>query len=236
MRLLQSVSSCEKRKGARSIRRLQRCNGAATSNTSGCLPRRGRRSRAPTGSARSRAESRGSEALMTASRPRPGAAAAGSRRSTQPLLTTSLELNRLVQPRFTSYLENARLTAPYLGFRTQRDLEWDLAVRPPFMSWRQPLALTSTPYLRAAVRMRRHAASRSASLTPSTWSKRAIALRTWRASFSGSLRSFGNANVDRDIRFCCRVLRLAINETSLDRDSSSTGQRFSFHGYLWKRR
>src|SRR5207244_1821269 len=72
-------------------------------------------------------------------------------------------------------------------------------------------ALTSTPYLRAAARMRRHAASRSASLTPSTWSKRAMALRTWRASFSGSLRSFGNANVDRDIRFCCRVLRRAIN-------------------------
>ena len=38
------------------------------------------------------------------------------------------------------------------------------------------------------------AASRSASLTPSTWSKRAIALRTWLAFSSGSLRSFGNAN------------------------------------------
>src|SRR2546429_161567 len=75
------------------------------------------------------------------------------------------------------------------------------------MSWRQPLALTSTPYLRAAVRMRRHAASRSLSLTPSTWSKRAIALRTWRASLSGSLRSLGNANVWAGIRFFCFTLR-----------------------------
>src|SRR5881398_2257484 len=29
---------------------------------------------------------------------------------------------------------------------------------------------------------------------------------------------------------------VAIDGTSLEPDSSSTGQRFSFHGYLWKRR
>ena len=57
-------------------------------------------------------------------------------------------------------------------------------------SWRRkppPVAL-------AAARIRFHARSRSASLTPSTWSNRAIALRTCRASVSGSLRSLGNAN------------------------------------------
>src|SRR4029077_1005667 len=43
--------------------------------------------------------------------------------------------------------------------------------------------------------MRLHAASRSASLTPSTWSKRATALRTWLASLIRSLACFGNANV-----------------------------------------
>ena len=42
--------------------------------------------------------------------------------------------------------------------------------------------------------MRFQATSRSASLTPSTWLKRAIALRTWLAFSSGSLRSFGKAN------------------------------------------
>src|SRR5690348_1453044 len=36
----------------------------------------------------------------------------------------------------------------------------------------------SIPYFRAAALMRRHAASRSELVTPSTWSKRAIALRT----------------------------------------------------------
>src|ERR1700682_6394843 len=75
------------------------------------------------------------------------------------------------------------------------------------MRERQPLALTSTPYFRAAVRIRRHAASRSDSLTPSTWSKRAMALRTCLASFSGSLRSLGNANVPDAIRFFCLALR-----------------------------
>jgi hypothetical protein len=54
-----------------------------------------------------------------------------------------------------------------------RDYEFErraglFAVLPPFMSERQPFALTSTPYFRAAARMRRHAASRSESLTPST--------------------------------------------------------------------
>src|SRR5207244_12926027 len=72
------------------------------------------------------------------------------------------------------------------------------------LSLHDALPISSTPYFRAAARIRRHAASRSASLTPSTWSKRAIALRTCRASFSGSLRSFGNANVERGIRFSCR--------------------------------
>src|SRR5947209_7023595 len=79
-------------------------------------------------------------------------------------------------------------------------------VLPPFMSDRQPFASISTPNLRAAVRIRRHAASRSLSLTPSTWSKRATALRTCRASFSGSLRSFGKAKVVVRIRFLCWVL------------------------------
>jgi hypothetical protein len=49
------------------------------------------------------------------------------------------------------------------------------------------------PYLPAAVRMRAHAWSRSSSVTPSTWSKREIALRTWAASTSGSLRCWGKA-------------------------------------------
>src|ERR1700704_1104861 len=55
--------------------------------------------------------------------------------------------------------------------------------------------------------MRRQAASRSVSLTPSTWSKRAIAFRTWPASFSGSLRSLGKANFSEAIRSLARVLR-----------------------------
>jgi hypothetical protein len=54
--------------------------------------------------------------------------------------------------------------------------------------------------LRAAERIRFQAASRSESLTPSTWSKRATALRTWLAWLSGSLRSFGNANFSDDVR------------------------------------
>jgi hypothetical protein len=80
-------------------------------------------------------------------------------------------------------------------------------VLPPFISWRHPRALTSTPNFRAAVRIRRHAASRSASVTPSTWSKRAMALRTCLASLSGSLRFLVNAKVVERIRFCCRVLK-----------------------------
>jgi len=49
---------------------------------------------------------------------------------------------------------------------------------PPTNSSRQSSADTSTSYLRAAAVMRFHARSRSASLTPSTWSNRAMALRT----------------------------------------------------------
>ncbi len=64
-----------------------------------------------------------------------------------------------------------------------------------FPSSRQLFSLTSTPYLSAAFLIRFHAASRSSSLTPFTWSKRAIALRTWLASSSGSLRSLGKANL-----------------------------------------
>src|SRR3982074_1328739 len=78
-------------------------------------------------------------------------------------------------------------------------------VLPPFMRERQPFACTSTPYFLAAARMRRHAESRSVSLTPSTWSKRAMALRTCPASLSGSLRSFGKANLSEAIRSLDRV-------------------------------
>src|SRR5579864_194440 len=74
------------------------------------------------------------------------------------------------------------------------------------MSERQPLASTFTPNFLAAARMRLHAASRSDSLTPSTWSKRAIALRTCLASFRGSLRSLGKANVPDDMRSLWRPL------------------------------
>jgi len=104
--------------------------------------------------------------------------------------------------------------------------------RPPFISERQPRAEISTPYLRAALRMRRHAASRSASLTPSTWSKRGTALRTWRASLSGSLRCFGNANVCEDIRFFCWLLRFRLRclvvAISRQRDVRDAYPRYSF--------
>ena len=96
------------------------------------------------------------------------------------------------------------------------------------MSERQPLALTSTPYLRAAARMRRHAASRSASLTPSTWSNRAIALRTWLASFNGSLRSFGNAKVERDILFLRRVVTVDITRKATAARSVKRPHRSGF--------
>lgn len=62
------------------------------------------------------------------------------------------------------------------------------------LSWnssRQLVSDTSTPNFFAAARIRFQAWSRSESLTPSTWSKRAMASRTWAASFRGSLRSFG---------------------------------------------
>src|SRR6202034_2783933 len=55
--------------------------------------------------------------------------------------------------------------------------------------------------------IRFHARSRSASVTPSTWLKRAIALRTCRASVSGSLRSLGNAKSLSASRSSSAVLR-----------------------------
>jgi hypothetical protein len=67
---------------------------------------------------------------------------------------------------------------------------------------RQPRSEISTSNLRAAARIRRHARSRSASLTPSTWLNLARAFRTWRASQIGSLRSLGNANSESGNRFC----------------------------------
>jgi hypothetical protein len=54
--------------------------------------------------------------------------------------------------------------------------------------------------------MRFQARSRSVSLTPSTWPKRAMALRTWAASLSGSLRSSGAANWLSESRFSSAVL------------------------------
>src|SRR5258708_30760355 len=77
------------------------------------------------------------------------------------------------------------------------------------MRERQPLAFTSTPYFLAAARIRLQAASRSDSVTPSTWSKRAIALRTCPASFNGSLRSLGKANVQAGMPVISRALRTA---------------------------
>src|SRR6185437_5165766 len=62
-----------------------------------------------------------------------------------------------------------------------------------FPSSCQLFSWTSTPYFLAAFLIRSQASSRSLSETPSTWSKRAIALRTWLAFSIGSLRSFGNA-------------------------------------------
>src|SRR5215831_14748013 len=49
------------------------------------------------------------------------------------------------------------------------------------------------------------ACSRSASVTSSTWSKRAIAVRTCAASVSGSLRLSGNAKTLSGRRFLSRV-------------------------------
>src|SRR5438445_9683877 len=95
-----------------------------------------------------------------------------------------------------------------------RWLDPSIPARDYFINDRHPCTWISTPNLRAAARMRRHAASRSASVTPSTWSNRAMALRTWLASFNGSLRSLGNANVDRDILFLRRVVTADIGVTS----------------------
>ena len=108
--------------------------------------------------------------------------------------------------------------------------------RPPFISERQPRAEICTPYLRAALRMRRQAASRSASLTPSTWSNRATALRTCRASLSGSLRCSGNANVCDDIRSLERVLRFRllclVVAISRQREIREPYLRYSFDAIL----
>src|SRR5438309_4981446 len=65
----------------------------------------------------------------------------------------------------------------------------------------------SIPYFLAADLIRRHAASRSDLLTSLTWLNLAIALRTCRASVSGSLRSLGNANFDEETS--CSVCELS---------------------------
>jgi hypothetical protein len=57
----------------------------------------------------------------------------------------------------------------------------------------------STPKRFAADSIRFHAARRSAAVTPSTWLKRAAALRTWEAFSKGSLRCLGKANLLVDI-------------------------------------
>src|SRR5438309_11992107 len=88
-----------------------------------------------------------------------------------------------------------------------RWLDPSIPARDYFINDRHPCTWISTPNLRAAARMRFHAASRSSSVTPSTWSNRATALRTWRASVIGSLRSFVNAKRSRGSLFFWRVLR-----------------------------
>ena len=78
---------------------------------------------------------------------------------------------------------------------------------PPLKRSRQSLADTPTSYFLAAARIFFHALSRSASVTPSTWSNRAMAFRTCLASLSGSFRSSGKAKFASDIRFFWAVLR-----------------------------
>jgi hypothetical protein len=59
---------------------------------------------------------------------------------------------------------------------------------------------------------------------PSTWLKRAIALRTWLASLSGSFRSLGNANRCAGMLFRLRVLTVAMLNL-LERKSSLPSKR-----------
>src|SRR5947208_348783 len=54
------------------------------------------------------------------------------------------------------------------------------------------------------------ASLRSSSVTPSTWSKRAIALRTWLAFSSGSLRCLGKAKVPEERSLRCSASSLAM--------------------------
>ena len=69
-------------------------------------------------------------------------------------------------------------------------------------SWCQSVSDMSTSKCFAAFLRLPKACSRSLSVTSLTWSKRAIAFRTWSASVSGSLRLSGNANaVSGRLRF-----------------------------------
>jgi hypothetical protein len=73
---------------------------------------------------------------------------------------------------------------------------------------RQPRSEISTPNFLAAALMRRHALSRSASLTPSTCMNRATAFRTCLASIKGSFRSLANANDELGRSFFFDVLNV----------------------------
>ena len=66
-------------------------------------------------------------------------------------------------------------------------------------SWCQWVSFMSTPNFLAAALMRPKAFSRSSSETSLTWSKRAMALRTWEAFSRGSLRWSGKANFESSI-------------------------------------
>jgi hypothetical protein len=87
----------------------------------------------------------------------------------------------------TSSSEHHRSRSSYCRWRLPRRF-------PPPDSDLQPRASMSTPNFRAAARIRRQAASRSLSLTPCTWLKRATAFRTCSASPIGSFSCDGNAN------------------------------------------
>ena len=77
----------------------------------------------------------------------------------------------------------------------------------------QLVSLTSTSNFFAAVLIRFHAASRSVSLTPLTWLKREIALRTWEAFSSGYLRSLGKAKAPLSRRLRSSVESLVMART-----------------------
>src|ERR1700753_3841831 len=87
--------------------------------------------------------------------------------------------------------------------------------------------LSSTLYFFAAVSIRFQAARRSASVTPSTWLKRAAALRTCEAFSRGSLRCLGKANfvVGMRSRAVSFSFAMAFPPCLLGRARSSRGWR-----------